>query len=149
MVLAVLTAGWSLGILRSHSGYNVDANGFMLRGFDPVSYFPEGGGTPARGDSRWTAEVDGRKYRFASDGSRAAFQKNPSRYEPQYAGWCAYAVANGYKFDADPESYLVHDGRLLLFYKGVLGDARAEFQKAGVGEGVADADRNWPALAAE
>jgi YHS domain-containing protein len=150
VVLAVLAVavvtGRTLGILRSHAGYNLDSAGFMLGGYDPVSYFPEGGGTPLHGDPRWTATVNGRRYQFASAEDRDRFSTDPGRYEPQYGGWCAYAVANGYKFDSDPESFLLHEGRLLVFYNGVLGDARSEFQKKSVGEGVASADRNWVLL---
>ncbi|MEW6270777.1 MAG: YHS domain-containing (seleno)protein [Thermodesulfobacteriota bacterium] len=134
---------------RARPGHNVDRGGIALQGWDPVSYFPEGGAEPRQGDAGITAEHEGRRYRFVSTANRDRFVADPGRYEPQYGGWCAYAVANGYKFEVDPQSYLVEDGRLLLFYRGMLGDAREEFQNEGVAQGVAKADANWPALANE
>jgi len=134
---------------RARPAHNVGTDGLALSGYDPVSYFPEGGGTPAVGEPSLQAEHEGRRYRFASSANRDRFVADPARYEPAYGGWCTYAVANGYKFEVDPESYLIEDGRLLLFYRGMLGDARAELGKEGVTDGVRKADGNWPALARE
>ena len=146
-VAALLVAGGFLAYMnRERPAFNM-AGGLALSGYDPVSYFPEGGGTPRPGDSRFTAVHEGREYRFLSEGNRVRFEAAPDRYEPQFGGWCAYAVANGYKFEIDPESHLLVDGRLLLFYRGILGDARAEFEKEGVEAGLARADGNWPSLA--
>jgi hypothetical protein len=147
LVIAGVAAMAYLG--RARPAYNVGADGVALGGFDPVSYFAEGGGTPLRGDPALTAEHEGRRYRFASAANRDRFVADPERFEPAYGGWCSYAVANGYKFEVDPESYLVADGRLLLFYRGMLGDARTEFEKEGVAAGVTKADGNWPALERE
>jgi hypothetical protein len=153
LVIAGAAATAYLG--RARPAYNVGADGVALGGFDPVSYFAEDGEYgedgegPRRGDPAITAEHEGRRYRFASPANRDRFVADPARYEPAYGGWCAYAVANGYKFEVDPESYLVADGRLLVFYRGMLGDARAELEKEGVANGVRKADANWPSLARE
>jgi YHS domain-containing protein len=147
LVLAGLGATAYLG--RERPAYNVGADGIALSGYDPVSYFPEGGGRARRGSAAFTAQHAGRRYLFVSAANRDRFAADPERYEPEFGGWCTYAVANGYKFEVDPESYLLEDGRLLLFYRGLLGDARSEFQKQGVAAGIRDADANWPALAAQ
>ncbi len=147
LVLAGFGAIAYLG--RARPAYNPSTDAVALGGYDPVSYFAEGGGEPRPGDPSLTAEHEGRRYRFASAANRERFVADPARYEPAYGGWCAYAVAHGYKFEVDPESYMIEDGRLLLFYRGVLGDARAEFAKEGIADGVKQADANWPALARE
>src|ERR1051326_871362 len=95
---------------RDRPAYNVSADGVAISGYDPVSYFPEGGGRPRRGDPGFTVVRQGRTYRFASDANRDAFARDPERFEPQFGGWCAYAVANGYKFEVDPESFRIEDG---------------------------------------
>jgi hypothetical protein len=133
-------------LLRERGPLNAGADGVMLEGFDPVSYFPEGGGAPLRGDPALVVTRDGRSYRFASPENRARFAAAPGRYEPEFGGWCAYAVANGYKFEVDPESYLIEDGRLFLFYRGFLGDARAEFENEGRTAGIEQANASWPSL---
>jgi len=38
---------------------------------------------------------DGATWHFASDENRKTFRADPSRYAPQYGGYCAYAVAGG------------------------------------------------------
>jgi YHS domain-containing protein len=146
-IVGVLAAGRLF--LRERPTFNLDEGGLAMSGYDPVSYFPEGGGRPQVGDARFEAERDGRRYRFASEANRERFLSSPERYEPAFGGWCTYAVAHGYKFEVDPESYLVEGDRLLLFYRGTLGDARGEFEKEGVAAGVRQADANWPGLAKE
>jgi len=134
---------------RSLPMHNTTADGLAIGGYDAVSYFPEGGGEPRLGDARWTAMRDGRRYHFASAANRDRFLAAPERFEPQYGGWCAYAVAHDYKYAVDPRSYLIAGDRLMLFYRGDKGDARAAFEQEGVEAGVRRADANWPALAAK
>jgi YHS domain-containing protein len=143
VLLGVGLVGWSQ---RPLPPYLLDADQVALSGYDPVSYFPEGGSDPSPGQPSLSASHEGRVYRFESEENRRRFLAQPARYEPQYGGWCAYAVAHGYKYEVDPESFLVVDGRLLLFYRGAMGDAKAEFEREGAQQGVAQADQNWPAL---
>lgn len=142
--LLALAAGVSLLWMgRDRPAWNTGADGLVLSGYDPVSYFPEGGAAPRPGDPSLAAAHEGRRYHFASEANRERFLADPARYEPRYGGWCAYAVAHDYKFEADPTSYLVVDDRLLVFYRGMLGDAKASFQEEGVSLGVRAADANW------
>lgn len=146
----VLMGGGGLAyLMRPRPTHNLAAGGIAIGGYDPVSYFPEGGAEPRQGDARFTATHDGRVYRFSSAANQARFLADPEHYEPLFGGWCAQAVASGYKFEVDPTSHLVVGDRLLLFYRGVLGDARAEFEKAGVDASVARARAHWSALERE
>ena len=152
LVVAVLAVAGFAAVAylqRDRPTYNLGEDGLALAGYDPVTYFSDGGGRPLPGDPRWSATHDGRRYHFQSEANRQRFLADPEHFEPEFGGWCAYAVAHGYKFEVDPESYLIEDGRLLLFYHGMLGDARAELEKEGVAAGVKQADANWPALATE
>ncbi len=149
VVLGVAVAGASAYLNRQRPTFNLTEGDLALAGYDPVGYFPEGGGTPQPGDPKWTAMQNGRRYQFVSVANRDRFTAAPGHYEPQFGGWCAYAVAHGYKFEVDPHQYLVEDDRLLLFYGGILGDARSEFIKEGAADGVSAADRNWESLKAE
>jgi len=42
------------------------------------------------------------------------FEANPEKYIPAYGGYCAYGVAVGNKFIADPELWMIEDGKLYL-----------------------------------
>lgn len=147
LLCLVLVAGGTLAyLMRPRPTYNLAADGIAIGGYDPVSYFPEGGAVPRLGDPRFTATQEGRIYRFVSLENQTRFRSDPERYEPLFGGWCAQAVAGGYKFEVDPTSHLLVGDRLLLFYRGLLGDARAEFEKTGVDASVARARVNWSAL---
>ena len=119
---------------------NVDRGGLAMRGYDPVAYFREG--KPVVGRSEFTAAHDGATYRFASASNRDAFVAAPSRYLPAYGGYCAWAAAQGYKADADPQAFAVVGDRLFLNYNR---DVHRTWEKD-VGGNVAKADANWPNL---
>jgi hypothetical protein len=113
-----------------HANVEVDEDvKLALGGFDPVAYFPEGGGKPAAGLAKLAAVHGGLTYRFASEAHRRLFLADPWTYEPAYGGWCAYAMAEGEKVEVDPESFRVLDGRLFVFYDGLFADTRKSWLK--------------------
>ena len=121
-------------------------NNLALEGYDPLTYFS---GDPRVGDASITATYKGIQYRFRSQENRHAFLANPSKYEPQYGGWCAWAMyKDGSKVEPDPESYLILDDKLYLFYDGLFSDTRKKWRKEAVETGneqemIATADENW------
>jgi hypothetical protein len=131
----------------SHRAFNLLGEAVGLVGYDPVSYFPEGGSKPVKGLISISAAHEGVTYRFATEQHKAAFLKSPSKYVPAYGGWCAWAVAElGKRVDVDPESYLIQNGRLLVFYRDPSLDTRAKFLENPDGL-IRRAEANWPALA--
>jgi len=114
---------------RDVKKFNLGKQALALDGYDPVTYFPEGGSKPKKGKEALTATFEGVLYRFSSEETRKAFLASPARFEPQYGGWCAYAMADGEKVEIDPESYLVTDGKLYLFFKAWYADTRAKWKK--------------------
>ena len=122
------------------------SNGLAIKGYDPVSYFPEGGGVPKEGAKERQVVHRGVTYRFATDANKVAFEKNPEKYEPAYGGWCAWAVAEkSSKVDPDPKSFVITDGRLFLFYQGFLNDTRAWWIKDEKNL-LPKAEANWPKM---
>ena len=83
-----------------------------ISGYDPVSYFTEG--RPQRGSGYHVADYKGVTYAFASEEHKDLFEANPEKYTPAYGGWCAYGVAVGKKFVADPEVWKIVNGTLYL-----------------------------------
>jgi len=83
-----------------------------LSGYDPVAYFTDG--KPVRGSGYHVAVQDGVTYAFANADHKKLFIANPNKYLPVYGGYCAYGVAVGKKFVADPEVWKVVDGTLYL-----------------------------------
>lgn len=71
------------------SQYNLE-NKLAILGYDPVGYFNQG--KAIKGKKDVSASYQGVTYRFATAENKEMFLKNPSKYEPQYGGWCAYAM---------------------------------------------------------
>ncbi|QYK47725.1 MAG: redoxin domain-containing protein [Phycisphaeraceae bacterium] len=134
---------------RAVDQYNINKARLAIAGYDPVSYFPEGGSKPAKGDPKLEHIDRGVTYRFASRKNLDLFRSNPDKFIPAHGGWCSWAMAeNGSKVEIDPKSFLIVDGRLLLFYKDILNDTRAKFQK-NLAPNIARADAAWMRLSGE
>ncbi len=112
---------------RAIAEYNLSDRVVALSGLDPVAYLDAGQARP--GKPELTSRYRGIAYRFETDQNRRKFADNPEKYLPAYGGWCATAMAEGRKVEVDPENFKVTDGRLFLFYKGWLGDARKDWNK--------------------
>ncbi len=119
---------------------NTDANNVAIHGYDPVAYFTREAAVP--GDPEITHTQDGAVYRFANEANRDAFAADPESYLPAYGGYCAWAVSQGYTADVDPETWIVHEGRLYLNFNRRIG---RRFQSDLVGN-IQRADANWPGL---
>ncbi|MBI4185064.1 MAG: YHS domain-containing protein [Proteobacteria bacterium] len=114
-----------------------------IEGADAVAYFTER--RPVKGDSRYEFAWMGATWRFASAANRDAFAAAPDRYAPQYGGYCAWAIANGYTASIDPEAWTVHDGKLYLNYSKSVRAQWAEDIPGNVRKG----DSNWPGIRAK
>lgn len=122
---------------------NVDKQGLALSGYDPVAYFPEGGGKATKGSDTITAKVGGVTYRFATEEHKKLFEASPAKYEPAYGGWCAWAMTEGDKVEVDPTSFLIENGRLQVYYDGLFADTRKKWLKQGGDELRPKADAAW------
>lgn len=107
-------------------------------GYDPVSYFSDG--KPVEGSSDYEYEWKGATWRFASAAHLAAFKADPGKYAPQYGGYCAWAVSQGYTASADPDVWRIVDGKLYLNYSK---DIQLKWEKDVPGN-ISKADANWP-----
>ncbi len=112
----------------------------MLLGYDPVGYFTDG--KPVRGRHTLAATTGGRTYYFASDDHRRAFVAAPTKYEPQYGGFCSDGAAYRVKLGSDPTQFEIRDGRLFIF-GDVLG---REFWLLDEKVNIAHADEVWPGI---
>jgi hypothetical protein len=86
-----------------------------IKGYDPVAYFTVG--KPVRGRSDIAYQWDELRYLFSSAEHRELFRAAPARYAPQFANFCAMALTKGQLDEADPENWLISDGKLYVFAK--------------------------------
>lgn len=89
-------------------------NGIALQGYDPVAYFENAQAT--LGKKEITAQHNDIVYQFSSESNKALFLKNPAQYEPQFGGYCAYGMSNGYKAPIQPQAFTIVDNKLYLNY---------------------------------
>ena len=108
-----------------------------LSGYDPVAYFTDG--KAMRGSGFHVTVQNGVTYAFASDAHKTLFAKSQERYLPVYGGYCAYRVAVGKKFVADPEVWAIVGGKLYLnLDKGI----QQKWQQDIPGY-IVKAEKNW------
>ncbi|MBY0564160.1 MAG: YHS domain-containing protein [Hyphomonadaceae bacterium] len=120
--------------------YTAPFSNVGVSGYDVVAYFADG--TPTRGSAEFRTTHQGVEYRFASAQHLAAFQANPARYLPQYGGYCAWAVSQGYTASADPDNWRIVDGKLYLNYNTEI-QRRWEQDIPGH---IRNANANWPGV---
>ncbi len=140
LLIALFALCSSFALAGNKTLVNVDKTGLGLKGYDPVAYFTEN--RPVKGDPQFVSTYNGVRYQFASGADKAAFDANPSKYEPQFGGFCAYAASEGHTAKVEPDAFEVLNGRLLLQYDR---DVRGLFDKDPQGR-LKKADSNWPAI---
>lgn len=121
--------------------FNIDKNALAIDGFDPVSYFTANKAT--KGKPTISLVNDGITYRFASEQNRTLFRTNPAKYEPQFGGWCAYAMGeNGEKVSINPETFKIVNGKLYLFYNKFFNNTLKDWNE-NENELKQKAEKNW------
>jgi YHS domain-containing protein len=108
--------------------FNLSDNGLAIKGFDPVAYFTKH--KAVKGSKEHAVYHQGLLYYFSSAENKEAFKNKPSKSEPEYGGWCAYAMGkNGEKVNIDPETFKILDGKLYLFYNKYFNNTLTDWNK--------------------
>ncbi len=129
------------GLRKKH--FNLE-NGIAIKGYDPVAYFTQN--KAVKGSKGQAVLQQGIIYYFSSVANKESFTANPSKYEPEYGGWCAYAMGEkGEKVTVDPETFKILNGKLYLFYNKYFTNTLKDWNKNEAGL-KKNADANWPKL---
>jgi YHS domain-containing protein len=122
--------------------FNLES-GLAIQGYDPVAYFTQN--KAIEGSKQITATVEGVTYRFVNTTDKELFLKDPKKYEPQYGGWCAYAMgATNEKVEIDPETFKILNGKLYLFFHSWTNNTLPKWNKDETTL-KPKADKNWTA----
>jgi len=97
-------SGWSL--------LNLD-NTIAVHGYDPVGYFSRN--KAVKGNKRILERLGMATYYFASRSNRYEFLGNPTKYQPQFGGYCATSLYQGKLDDINPQMFAIYKDRLYLF----------------------------------
>ena len=116
-------------------------NKVAVQGYDVITYFTQS--KAVLGKKEIAAVYDGVIYYFANQAEKEQFLKSPASYEPQYGGWCAYAMgAKGEKVTINPETFKIIDGKLNLFYNAFFNNTLKSWNKDQANL-KKSADNNW------
>ena len=111
-----------------------------IKGHDPVAYFTQGG--PAKGRGAHSHEWMGATWYFANAENKELFAADPDKYAPQYGGYCAYAVSQGYTAAIDPDAWKIVDDKLYLNFSLKV----QKIWEEDIPGYIAKADINWPKI---
>jgi len=120
--------------------FDKNMDGLALNGYDPVSYFTNG--KPETGMSGNSYEWMGAKWQFTSEEHLNMFKENPSKYAPQFGGYCTYALSLNKIVPADPAFWTIDNGML---YLNANGNAQKLFRKDAMSN-IKTAEKNWKSL---
>lgn len=115
-------------------------DGIAVDGSDVVAYFTQG--APIQGSPEFSYDWNGVIWYFANVANRDAFAADPAAFAPQYGGYCAWAVSEGYTASTVPEAWRIVDGKLYLnFSRRIQGRWERDIPTR-----IKAADANWPAV---
>lgn len=115
-------------------------SGKAIRGYDPVAYFTES--KPVKGNEKLVYSWNNANWYFSSQENMDLFKASPEKYAPQYGGYCAYGLSNGYKAPTDADAWTIENGKLYLNYNTEVRGMWNKDRK----ERIEKADKNWPTI---
>ena len=85
----------------------------FLKGADVTAYFTQG--KYLQGNAGFHSTYEGVDFRFASAEAKALFDKEPTKYLPQFGGYCANGLVYGIPWGGDADTWKMIDGKLYIF----------------------------------
>jgi hypothetical protein len=89
-------------------------SGAAIGGYDPVAYFMKH--EAMLGSDHFTTEWSGSKWKFINQANLNLFKAAPTKYAPQYGGYCAYGCSENHKAPTDPTAWTIINDKLYLNY---------------------------------
>lgn len=109
-----------------------------LDGYCPVAYASRG--RAVEGLEGFRVFHKSWYYHLIDTASKAAFEKDPEKFLPQFDAFCAEGVSRGRRYPADPAVFFRHNEKTYLFY-----DDKAKVQFiANLLPRIAKATEHWP-----
>ena len=142
IIAIVMSSTFAIG--QNKKANNIDDSKIALQGYSAVSYLDLG--LAQRGSKQFKTVHHKIAYYFTSADQKAKFDRNPSKYLPQYGGFCAFGVYVGAKFRVDPNKFVVSNGKYYLFLNDVEVDAKQLWIGEKESKLINTANKNWKNL---
>ncbi len=101
----------------SYTPVNAVADGndarVILKGADVVAYFTEG--KYRQGNPQLASRYEDITFRFATPENKALFDKEPTKYLPQFGAYCANGIMYGIPWGGDADTWKMIAGKLYIF----------------------------------
>ena len=118
---ALLLAGCGAMTAQNPSGKYTPVNAVaegdearvMLKGADVVAYFVSN--KYQQGLPQFSSRYEDISFRFASAENKALFDKQPTKYLPEFGGYCANGIVYGIPWGGDADTWKMIDGKLYIF----------------------------------
>lgn len=119
-------------------------NNIAMEGYDLTSFFNQ---NPIKGNKTNSSIYEGITYLFASEVNKNEFDKEPTKYMPQYGGFCAVAMYFGKAEELQTyDLYDVVDGKL---YFNKNAKAKKLWDKKGAKQIIKKSDNKWNCVLAD
>lgn len=148
IILAIAVAIFTIATTNAQNALRLKhfnlQKGVAIQGYDPVAYFTQQ--KAVKGTKQFSISAERVIYYFSTAANKDLFGKDYKKYEPQYGGWCAYAMGSSNdKVEIDPETFKIKEGKLYLFYHSWVNNTLTKWNKNEANLN-AKADKNWQIL---
>lgn len=135
--LFILALTFFQTFLNAQTSPVYSTNGIAINGYDAVAFFADN--KPVLGNSTYTYEWSGAQWQFNGKQNLDSFKINPTKYAPQYGGYCAYGTAQGHKAPTEIETWTIIHGKLYFNYNKKV----KEIWMKKTSDNIELADKNW------
>jgi YHS domain-containing protein len=145
LVMAISLGGGMIGMTtEAHAAkpeiYTNRLSKAAVGGYDVVAYFTQA--KPVKGQTQYKTTYKGAEWSCSSAENLAAFKAAPTRYAPQYGGYCAWAAAQGYTASGNPQNWDIVGGKLYLNYDATI----QKRWRTNIQGFIRMANQNWPSI---
>ena len=120
----------------ANAGKVYSKSGKAIAGYDTVAYFTQN--KAVKGSSSHTHKWNGATWHFSSAKNLSLFKANPTKYAPQYGGYCAYAIAKGKAKSIDPAAWKIIDPIIQAWTDSGIAPPIDSYEKGSWGPNSAD-----------
>ena len=102
------------GKLSPVNAHAIDGNDrVLMKGADVVTYFTKNAYT--QGNPSIKSTYENVTFYFSSAANKALFDKEPTRYLPEYGGYCANGIVYSIPWGGDADAFEMINGKLYIF----------------------------------
>ena len=123
LMLGLMSTAWAaeeINTLERSGLWGYEPSGVAIRGFDTVAYFTMS--KAVKGSEKYVTEWKGAKWHFSSQEHLDLFKADPTKYAPQYGGYCAYGIAVDNLVKIEGDLWDIVDDKLYLNFNKDLQD---------------------------